>query len=129
MNKPPAELSGYLKYPATGQRISGATVYNNKTLRATTTDQDGYYRLKVRNNSEVVVSKLAYRDTLLRVESTSPRFQKIELRVEPVLPPSAPEPGLLQEAQMAGLEIERFFRAGVKQWEQWNVRAPLYRQL
>jgi hypothetical protein len=130
LKKPAGELSGYLKDPVTGQRISGATVYDKKTLRATTTDKDGYYQLKVRNRSEVVVSKLAYRDTLLRVESNSPRFQNLELSLEPAQPlPPPDKPGLLGEAQRTGAQIERFFRTGVRQWEQWNVRAPLYRRM
>jgi hypothetical protein len=126
----PGAISGYVKDPASGQRISGVTIYDKRTLRATTTNADGYYQLKVRNRAEVVVSKLSYRDTLLHVESTSPRFQSLELRIDPVQQPAMPEnSGPLREAQMIGLGVERFFRTGVRQWEAWNVRAPLHRQM
>lgn len=130
LKHPSGEMHGYLKDPATGRRISGATIYDKKTLRATTTDADGYYQLKVRRRSEIVVSKLSYRDTLLRVESVSPRFQNLELRIDPIPPSVPPEDSDGRQAvQIAGVQIERFFRTGVRAWERWNVRAPLSRQM
>lgn len=47
--KPPkSELSGVVRDPKTGERLANVTVYDRKTLRATTTDSSGYYRLKVK---------------------------------------------------------------------------------
>jgi hypothetical protein len=130
LKNPAGEVHGYLKDPVTGRRIAGATVYDKKTLRATTTDADGYYQLKVRRRSEIVVSKLSYRDTLLRVESMSPRFRNLELRIDPVPPSVLPEDADGRQAvQIAGMQIERFFRTGARAWERWNVRAPLSRQM
>jgi hypothetical protein len=73
------ELIGYIKDPITGQRIAGASVYDQRTLRATTTDQNGFYKLKTSGPSTVVVSRLAYRDTIFQVNSMSPRFIELDL--------------------------------------------------
>ncbi len=48
--KPAERLSGYLKDQGTGQRVVNATVYDRRTLRATTTDSNGYYELRVKKS-------------------------------------------------------------------------------
>ncbi|MCK6692453.1 MAG: carboxypeptidase-like regulatory domain-containing protein, partial [Thermoanaerobaculia bacterium] len=72
-------LSGYVSDYKTGQKMAGVTVYDRKTLRSTTTNKHGYYELPVGDRSEIVVSKLAYRDTVLRVSSQTPRLVKLDL--------------------------------------------------
>ena len=125
--RPSDELSGYLKDPNTGERISNATIYDRKTLRTTQSDADGYYSLKVRNESEVVVSKLAYKDTVLHVESMGSRYHAIDLHYDSV----SVVPGhttLRKEVREAGLEIEQFFKATLDQVVQANVRDSFHRR-
>jgi hypothetical protein len=76
-------ISGYLSDAKTGKRIKNATVYDTKTLRSTTTDENGFYTLKVAQRSTVVVAQLAYKDTLLQVTEKTPRFVKLDLHIKP----------------------------------------------
>ncbi len=47
--KPPkTEVSGVIRATNSGERLANVTVYDRKTLRATTTDSSGYYHLKVK---------------------------------------------------------------------------------
>ncbi len=76
---PEKKLSGYLSDKKTGQKLSNATIYDRTTLKSTTTDENGYYELPIKPNSEIVVARLNYRDTVIQVQSLEPRFVKIEL--------------------------------------------------
>lgn len=78
-NKPKQFISGYISDAKTGKRVSNATVYDTKTLRSTTTDENGYYNLKVKERSTVVVAQLNYRDTILQITEGTPRFVKLDL--------------------------------------------------
>lgn len=78
-NKPKQFISGYISDAKTGKRVSNATVYDTKTLRSTTTDENGYYNLKVKERSTVVVAQLNYRDTILQITEGAPRFVKLDL--------------------------------------------------
>jgi CarboxypepD_reg-like domain len=78
-NKPKQFISGYISDAKTGKRVSNATVYDTKTLRSTTTDENGYYNLKVKERSTVVVAQLNYKDTILQITEGSPRFVKLDL--------------------------------------------------
>ena len=80
VKKPQQKVSGYLSDKNTGQKIPNATIYDRQTLKSTITDENGYYELPVTPKSEIVVSKLAYRDTIVQVTSQSPRFIKIRAR-------------------------------------------------
>ncbi len=123
----PAQLSGYIKDPKTGERIAGATVYDKKTLRATTTDSNGYYNLKVNRSADIVVSKLNFRDTILQVRPQSPRFVKLDLQEIPrdTAPLSL---DLELEFQRVRYHINRFFDATVEKWHDLNLRDSLHRQ-
>lgn len=82
-NKPKQYISGYISDAKTGKRVSNATVYDAKTLRTTTTDDNGFYTLKVAKRSTVVVARLDYKDTLLQITEGSPRFVKLNLDIKP----------------------------------------------
>lgn len=124
--KPAEQLSGYVKDPATGQRLANATVYDRQTLRATTTDSNGYYELKVRKATEIVVARLDYRDTVFTVTRQTPRFQKIDLQVNA---PSKPRPRTLEEnLQIVATQAERFFKATLEKWNAVNVPDSLHRR-
>ena len=86
VKRPEKKVSGYLSDKNTGRKIPNATIYDRETLKSTVTDENGYYELPVTPKSELVVSKLAYRDTILQVNSISPRFVKIEIRADSTTP-------------------------------------------
>lgn len=86
--RPETRLSGYISDPKTGKKLPNATVYDRKTLRATTTDSNGYYELKVSERTEIVVAKLDYRPTVLQVTPQTPRFVKIELAADSLVRPA-----------------------------------------
>jgi hypothetical protein len=127
---PPSVLSGIVRDPRTGERVANATVYDRKTLKSTTTDSSGYYRLKVKQNSALVVSRLGYRDTVLQVNSMSAQFQKITLA--PVLSEpidsSSPRFQLKKHLEKTLLELEAFFDATGDKWHELNVKDTLQRK-
>ncbi|HNM27503.1 MAG TPA: carboxypeptidase-like regulatory domain-containing protein, partial [Saprospiraceae bacterium] len=123
--RPSDELSGYISDPRTGQRLANASVYDRRTLRSTTTDDNGYYRLKkTGREAELVVAKLGYRDTVLQITSTSPRFQKIELDTFPTQTATQDKPFW----ETAYTDVERFFAKTADRWTELNVRDSLTRQ-
>lgn len=129
--KPPKrELSGVVRDPKTGERLANATIYDRKTLRATTTDSSGYYRLKVKKNAEIVVARLGYRDTVLQVTSLTPRYQRIEL--SPVMVPEKDSANLSEKWRQAlkktATELESFFAATGDVWHDLNVPDTLQRR-
>ncbi|MBL7828857.1 MAG: carboxypeptidase-like regulatory domain-containing protein [Saprospiraceae bacterium] len=126
--KPPkSELSGVVRDPVTGERLANVTVYDKKTLRAATTDSSGYYRLKVKRNAEIVVSRLGYRDTILQVNSETNRYQKLELK--PVIPDSSKVPLSIQRSiKNTYNELEYFFNATLDKWHSANVPDTLHRR-
>lgn len=129
--KPPkSQLSGVIRDPKTGERLANVTIYDKKTLRATTTDSSGYYRLKVKKSSEIVISRLGYRDTLLQVSSQSPRYQPIELAPVVALPADSMRiPTSLQKTlKNAVSELEYFFNATFDKWHELNVPDTLHRR-
>ena len=124
--KTATEIYGYVKDPATGQRVANATVYDRRTLRATTTDSNGYYQLKVKKNTQIAVTRLDYRDTIFPVTSQSPRLQKIDLQV--VATPAPRGFDLEKAADMAVTRVERFFHVTLEKWNEANVQDSLHRR-
>jgi hypothetical protein len=59
------EIAGYVYNQRTGEKIKNASVYERKLLKSTLTDKQGYFKLKFKGESGVVltVSKEDYRDT------------------------------------------------------------------
>lgn len=124
--KPAEELSGYIKDPVTGQRLANATVYDRQTLRATTTDSNGYYELKVKKSTEIVVARLDYRDTIFPVTRQTPRFQKIDLQVNTTVVPR--QRTLEENIEIVATRAERFFQASLEKWNALNVQDSLHRR-
>lgn len=124
--KPAEQLSGYVKDPVTGRRLANATVYDRETLRATTTDSTGYYELKVRKNTEVVVARLDYKDTILTVTSQTPRYQKVDLQIN-----TTPQPRSRkweENLQIVATKAEKFFKATLPKWNALNLPDSLHRR-
>ncbi len=119
------KLSGYISDQKTGQRMANVTVYDRKTLRSTTTDKHGYYELSVGERSEIVVSKLAYRDTVLQVTSQTPRLVKLDLHVD--VPASAAKPGFGAEVNRVATQLEDLFVRSSQKLSVLNVRDSLHR--
>ncbi len=123
--KPTEQLSGYIK-DASGQRVANATIYDRRTLRATTTDSNGYYELRVKKSTEITVARLNYRDTIFPVTSTSPRFQKVDLQVDNT--PMKRGLTLEENLQKAATQIERLFQISLEKWNALNVPDSLHRR-
>ncbi|MDX1910795.1 MAG: carboxypeptidase-like regulatory domain-containing protein [Saprospiraceae bacterium] len=122
------ELSGTVRAPS-GERLANVTVYDRKTLRATTTDSTGFYQLKVKKKTELVVVRLGYRDTLLQVASMHPRYQNLQLSPVPVPPPDTSQgEKLRQTLRHAATELEHFFAATLNKWHDVNVPDTLHRR-
>ena len=119
------QLSGYLSDPRTGQRLAGATVYDRRTLRTATTDSEGYYELPVTARSEIVISKLDFRDTVLLVSSETPRFLNLDLKVN-TAPPTRSRSVEEDLALMSGRLGQTFLRSAQK-FSTLNVRDSLHR--
>jgi hypothetical protein len=125
-----SELSGVVRDPKTGDRLANVTIYDRKTLRATTTDSSGYYRLRVKKSAEIVVARLGYRDTVLRVSSMTPRYQKIELSQVPA--PTSDSSSLAYKLksslQKTASELDYFFNTTFNKWHDINVPDTLRRR-
>lgn len=129
--KPPkTEVSGTIRATNSGERLANVTVYDRKTLRATTTDSSGYYQLKVKKKTELVVVRLGYRDTLLQVASMTPRYRNLEL--SPVAVPATDSATLAQSIlksfRKAATELDYFFDASLDKWHELNVPDTLQRR-
>lgn len=116
-------ISGYIVDPQTGARVQNATVYDRKSLRATQTDKNGYYELKVGKDAQVVISKLAYRDTVLLVSPQNPRVAEIDLQLAPQTPPTSPT--LRKEWALLSVRMERYFTTTLQRVNAMNVNGDL----
>ncbi len=118
-------LSGYISDQRTGQRMAGVTVYDRTTLHSTTTNKNGYYELAVTPRSEIVVAKLAYRDTVLQVSPQTPRLVKLDLYIDTF--PHDNTPRLSEQLNRFSVEMESFFVRSSQKLSALNVRDSLHR--
>jgi CarboxypepD_reg-like domain len=123
------EISGYLRDPASGERVANATIYDKRTLRAVTTDSSGYYQLKVKQRTEMVVSRIGYRSTTLEITPQTPHYQALTIENLPFQPK---EPTLLQRANTVAYAtahgLQGFFNATLDRWHDLNVPDSLHRR-
>lgn len=120
------QLSGYLTDPSSGQRVAGATIYDRRTLRTSTTDSEGYYELPVSARSEIVISKLDFRDTVLFVTSETPRFLNFDLNVTAV--PPARSRTVEEDLALLGGRLGQAFLRSAQKLSTLNVRDSLHRK-
>jgi CarboxypepD_reg-like domain len=127
--KPHKELSGYISDPESGKRVVNATVYDRRTLRAVITDSSGYYALKVKKHTEIVVARLGYRDTILQITPLTPRNQPILLQP---IPNQKKEP---TNRSLFGIPLSQYtsrtaqrFGAVLNRWYALNVPDSLHRR-
>jgi len=125
-----SEVSGVIRATNSGERLANVTIYDRKTLRATTTDSSGYYQLKVKKKTELVVVRLGYRDTILQVASISPRYRNLELAPVPIPPAdsSTLTESIRKSLQKAATELDYFFEASLDKWHDLNVPDTLQRR-
>lgn len=123
--KPQQRLSGYISDPRTGKKMANVTVYDRQTLRSTTTDDNGFYELAVSPRSEIVVSRLNYRDTVLQVSSQTPRFVKLELQPDSL--PLKNRPSFRRQVSRASYSLENFFVKTSQKLAALNVQDSLRR--
>lgn len=129
--KPPkTEVSGVIRATKSGERLANVTVYDRKTLRATTTDSSGYYQLKVKKKTELVVVRLGYRDTILQVASMTPRYHNLELAPVPIPPVDSATltQSIRKSLRKAATEIDYFFNTSLDKWHELNVPDTLRRR-
>src|SRR6478736_1647903 len=63
-------ISGYIEDVESGEKISGASVYEKESLTSAVTDQYGFYSIKlddVKSKEELRISKKNYRDTTVLI--------------------------------------------------------------
>jgi hypothetical protein len=122
-NKQKQFISGYISDAKTGKRVKNATVYDTKTLRSTTTNENGYYNLKVKERSTVVVAQLDYKDTILQITEGVSRFVKLDLdmKTEPKTSPKNP----LSKAKTNMVE---FFTSSLHKLNSLNVEDSIRRR-
>lgn len=123
--KKPKTIGGYITDPETGQRMVDVTVYDRKTLRSTTTNKYGYYELPFRDSAEIVVSKLAYRDTVFQLTPQTPRLVRLELIVDTL--PRKNTISFSKEISKMSVRLEEFFVRSSQKLSVRNVRDSLER--
>lgn len=75
-------ISGYVEDAITKERIANASVYDKKSITSVTTDEYGYFRIKLDKKdpvASIAVSKRDYRDTLVNI--TLPGNQYINISI------------------------------------------------
>lgn len=125
--KPQQRLGGYVTDHKTGKKMAGVTVYDRKTLRSTTTNKHGYYELPVGERSEIVVSKLAYRDTVLQVSSQTPRLVKLDMYADSL--PHNSTITLREGMNRMAVRLEELFVSTKQKLSARNVRDSLHRRV
>lgn len=79
-------VSGVVIDKSTGERVSNATVYERQQLVSTMTNEQGYFRLQLkerRPDVNISVSKISYSDTLV-VLSSAAQQAELTLSIAPV---------------------------------------------
>lgn len=123
--KPVRQMGGYISDRETGQRMANVTVYDRQSLRSVVTDKNGYYEIPVTEGSEIVVSRLAYRDTLLRVNQQTPRLVKLELYTDSL--PKSATPSFRETMDRMAVRMEQFWVGSSQKLSTLNVRDSLHR--
>lgn len=78
----PQVVEGYITNPKTGERVSNATIYDKDLLVSATTDENGYFKVKVpygERTAKLKVRKTGYADTTIVPISPSTTFVNLNL--------------------------------------------------
>lgn len=67
-NPEKTEVSGYVYDKNTNKKIANVTIYDKKSLQSATTDEYGYYSIRIPTiNQSIIVNKENYKDTTLQL--------------------------------------------------------------
>jgi hypothetical protein len=71
-------ITGYVENTK-GDKVSGASVYDRNTMASATTDEYGYFEMKIRRTTplKLEVNKLDYTDTIVPLQTGLPALQNI----------------------------------------------------
>jgi hypothetical protein len=122
-------ISGYIEDMESGEKISGASLYEKESLTSAVTNQYGFYTIKlddVRDKEELRISKKNYRDTIVSVSITGNSNTNILLKrifkdSIPTSPKEAAKDSLKEEKIVLQLPYES--EPNVR-----NINDTLYRQ-
>jgi hypothetical protein len=117
------QIFGYIKNRRTGEPVVNATVYDRNSLRATTTDSNGYYRLKVTQNAPVAIVSRQFRDTVFTMQSLVPPTHRFDWMAGGTDRIAAVSPQKRRETTAM-----RFFHATINAWHDLNVPDSLHRR-
>lgn len=90
--KSPMFINGYILNAATGEKISGVSVYDTRTLTAAVSNEFGYFSLMLKepeSENRLAISRKNYSDTLLVIKEDTYVFINIPLssEIRPEVPP------------------------------------------
>lgn len=76
-------ISGYVSDRTSGERLRGVSVYQPQLLVSTLTNDEGFFRLRMRERAEglpLSISKMSYRDTTLLI---NPGLNEVDIAIAP----------------------------------------------
>lgn len=118
-------ISGRVTDALTGQPVSNASVYEGSQLISTFTNDQGFYRLRIREREKavainVVVSKDLYRDTALVIAGGYD--QEIDARVRPSAPIQLSIVDVNQFTRVEQTWMGRLFLSSRQRMQSLNIR-------
>lgn len=118
-------VSGRVTDALTGHPVSNASVYEGTQLMSTFTNDQGFYRLKLRERERpvpinVMVSKDLYRDTALIISGGYD--QEINARVRPAAPIQLSVVDVNQYTHVEQTWVGRFFLSSRQRMQSLNIR-------
>jgi hypothetical protein len=116
-------ITGYVQDRETGQKVANATVYEKQQFISTLTNEQGFFRLRLKNNDRyaaaITVSKDLYRDTTLSVHAGIDQQVDISIKQMPPVMLAPVDVGvektwmgrffLSSRQRMQSLNLSRFF--------------------
>jgi hypothetical protein len=125
-HKSEPKLSGIIT-DSNGNRMAGVTVYDRQTLRSVNSDQNGFYEIDVLPQSEIVISKALYRDTLIKFEQEGPHFVPIRIQSDSTKPDFDPFKTIEEGLNSASEDLEKFFVGSAQKIRTLNIQDTLHR--
>lgn len=115
-------ISGYVSDKTTGSMIAGASVYETQQLVSTLTNEQGYFRLRLKDKygmATIRVSKALYIDTLLPVATGYD--QSLQLTIEPE-PVNELTPVWVSNRKVEKTWLGKFFLSSKQKMQSVNLR-------
>ncbi len=127
VKRPQDKLIGYISEKSTGKKVVNATVYDANSLQSTTTDENGYYEIPIKPQSQIIVAKLDYRDTTFLVYQTKQRFLNVTIDQDTL---TYPRPNTLtfeQQLESFATGFLNLFKSKTQRSNELNVQDSLRR--